>query len=405
VRKTVLAAAVLAVTGASLALPATVASADQARPAAPTGDAAAPILLVTLPTSPWEGWYAESVDVHVTAGGGIAVPPPTITSLTYRLTGAASGTGSLPFSGVTGGGDIHVSTPGLTQVTVTAVNSRGEESEVTKTVGVDGQIPRVIFQGKMGTEQPVFELGEEDYFHYACADDFTGVKTCEGPAQGSRIDTTSLGSHEVDVVAVDNVGNGALIIRRYDVVPVGAKDLRFDGAPSVAGTAVVGQRLTATAPAVHGPSGPVAATVGYVWKRDGAPIPGATAASYGLGPADAGHSVSVTVTGAASGYRSAEASSPAVAVVAARPAVTASMKAKGKGRVAITVQVVAAGLDTTGPVTVTRGGKVVGRGVVHGGKVVVTLKKQPRKKVTYVVSFGGGAGLTPAQVKVRGKVR
>ncbi len=394
-RKSLFAATVLAAAGASLALP---------MPAAHA--ATTPLVFVTVPTSPWQGWYAESVDVHVTALGGIGLPGPDLKSLTYRLTGASSGNGTLPFEGATGSGDIQVTSPGLTQVTVTAVNVKNESSETTQTVGVDGQVPRVIFQGRMGQERPVFELGEEDFFHYACTDDFTGVKICDGPAQGSRIDTTSLGTHEVGVVTADNVGNGALTLLQYEVVATAPKQLHFTGPPAILGTATVGQRLTATVPGVAGPSGPVAATLGYAWKRDGVAVAGATGASYALAPADAGHAISVSVTGSATGFKSAEAASQGVTVSAATPTLHASLKAKGKRKVVITVLVTAAGLDTSGPVTVTRGGKVVGRGTVHGGKLVITLKKQPaRKKVTYVVSYGGGAGVAPAQVKISGKVR
>ena len=395
-RKSLFAATALVAAGAGLALP---------MPAAHA--AAAPILFVTVPASPWQGWYAESVDVHVVASGGLPLPlPPNLKSLTYRMSGASSGNGTLPFEGGTGSGDVHVTTPGLTQVTVTAVNTKNETTEVTQTVGVDGQVPRVIFQGKLGTEHPVFEKGEEAYFHYACTDDFTGVKICDGPDQGSRIDTTTLGTHEVGVASADNVGNGALTLLDYEVVAQAPKELHFTGAPAVAGPATVGQRLTATAPGVAGPTGPVAATLGYLWKRDGVAVPGATGASYGLGPADAGHAISVTVTGSAAGYKSAEASSQGVAVAAAQPTLQATIKAKGKRKVTITVQVSAPGLDTSGPITISRGGKVVGRGTVQGGKAVITLKKQPvKKKVTYVVSYGGGAGVAPAQVTVSGRVR
>ena len=135
-------------------------------------------------------------------------------------------------------------------------------------------------------------------------------------------------------------------------------------------------------------------------------IPGATGASYDLGPADAGHAVSVTVTGSATGYRSAESSSQGVRVAAATPTLRASMKAKGKGRVTVTVQVGAAGLDTSGPVTVSRGGKVVGRGTVRAGTLVLSLKHQKAaRKVTYVVAYAGGAGVAPARAKVSGRVR
>ena len=217
-RKTLFAATVLVAAGASLALPAPAAHA-----------ATEPFLFVTTPTSPWNGWYAESVDVTVSANGGIGIPPASLTSLTYRMTGATTTTGTLPISGGVGSGTLHVTAPGLTSITVTAVNSASLTTQVTRTVGVDGSVPRVIFEGRMGTAHPVYEQGEQDFFHYACTDDFTGVQTCEGPTQGSAIDTTTLGTHQVDVATVDNVGNGALTVLGYEVVAAQPKELHFTG--------------------------------------------------------------------------------------------------------------------------------------------------------------------------------
>nr|WP_231134804.1 Ig-like domain-containing protein [Motilibacter deserti] len=87
-------------------------------------------------------------------------------------------------------------------------------------------------------------------------------------------------------------------------VRVGPAALKAAKAPSVAGKAVVGGKLTAKA----GTWSPKATSVKYQWLRDGKAISGAKAATYTLKKADKGHTVSVQVTAARKG------SSPGVAV-------------------------------------------------------------------------------------------
>ena len=67
--------------------------------------------------------------------------------------------------------------------------------------------------------------------------------------------------------------------------------------PTITGTASVGSTLTAH----HGTWSP-AASLTYQWKRNGAAISGATAATYKLQTADAGKTITVAVTGSAAGY-------------------------------------------------------------------------------------------------------
>jgi uncharacterized repeat protein (TIGR02543 family) len=67
--------------------------------------------------------------------------------------------------------------------------------------------------------------------------------------------------------------------------------------PEISGTVAVGQRLTAV-PGVWAP----AASLTYVWKRNGAIIAGAGSSGYRIVAADAGTKISVQVTGSRSGY-------------------------------------------------------------------------------------------------------
>jgi len=84
--------------------------------------------------------------------------------------------------------------------------------------------------------------------------------------------------------------------------------------PTISGTATVGSTLTVT-PGTWTP----AATFTYQWFRDGVAISGATSNKYVLVAADAGHKMTVTVTGSKAGYTTTSKTSAATAAVAAAP--------------------------------------------------------------------------------------
>jgi hypothetical protein len=81
--------------------------------------------------------------------------------------------------------------------------------------------------------------------------------------------------------------------------------------PTITGTAKVGSILTAV-PGTWGPA-PVALT--YQWKANGVAIAGATAATYKLAAAQAGKTLTVTVTGTKAGFTTAAKTSTATASV------------------------------------------------------------------------------------------
>lgn len=84
--------------------------------------------------------------------------------------------------------------------------------------------------------------------------------------------------------------------------------------PTISGSAVEGATLTATV----GTWGPAGTAVALAWLRDGTPIPGATAATHVVGPADVGHRLAVRATGTRTGYAAASRTSATVSVT--RPA-------------------------------------------------------------------------------------
>ena len=87
-------------------------------------------------------------------------------------------------------------------------------------------------------------------------------------------------------------------------------------APSISGTAVVGQVLTCNSGTW---TGEPTITYGYVWRRSGTTIDGVNAATYTLTAADSGASLGCTVV-ATNGYGNGAASSPAVSVASSSTA-------------------------------------------------------------------------------------
>nr|WP_236778807.1 Ig-like domain-containing protein [Agromyces seonyuensis] len=85
------------------------------------------------------------------------------------------------------------------------------------------------------------------------------------------------------------------------------------GTPVITGSAVVGSTLNAN-PGTWGPEGVELSTQ---WLRNGEPIAGAVSTAYTAVAADLGASLSVRVTGTASGYAPTTATSAAVVVQAA----------------------------------------------------------------------------------------
>lgn len=112
--------------------------------------------------------------------------------------------------------------------------------------------------------------------------------------------------------------------------------------PVVSGTPRVGARLTAAAGAWT-----PGAALAYQWRRDGAPVAGATGASYALTAADAGTVVTVSVTGALAGYATASTTSAPTPAIARARLASSVPKVSGRGRVGAVLQA-AAGSWTPG---------------------------------------------------------
>lgn len=175
-------------------------------------------------------------------------------------------------------------------------------------------------------------------------------------------------------------------------------------APKIAGKVQVGRTVT-----VSGGSWDVdGVALSYQWLRGGTAIPGATAASYDVVPADAGKALKAVVSAAkddhVTGTATAAAGTVAKAVTSTKLGVVKAVKAGTRPTLKITVA--AAGIDPTGAVKVTYGGKLVKASLkLKNGKATLTLpaKKVGRYvvKVAYVPATGFTASSKTATVRVK----
>lgn len=133
-----------------------------------------------------------------------------------------------------------------------------------------------------------------------------------------------------DIYRVTITGAGPEpIVYQVKVFRATPKKLSATPVPKVSGTPKVGRKLTATA----GSWKPSGVALSYQWYRDGKKIPGATRSSHTLQPADAGHRISVRVTGGKSGYQKTTKASKSTRKVTAGTLKTAKPTIRGTAAV------------------------------------------------------------------------
>lgn len=170
--------------------------------------------------------------------------------------------------------------------------------------------------------------------------------------------------------------------------------------PAISGAFASGQTLTATTGtwSVH-----TQTTFDTTWLRDGVPV--GAGASYVVKPADAGATLQVRVT-ATNRSRSAQAVSTPAGVGRLATTMAARGRSPRSRTVRLVVNVSAVGLVPAGVIDVKRGSRVVKRQVaLVGGRTVVLLRKQPRGRQRYTVSYAGSDQVLPGAATVRVRVR
>ena len=158
--------------------------------------------------------------------------------------------------------------------------------------------------------------------------------------------------------------------------PVAAQAMTNVKPPTISGEGRVGATLTAMPGTWSEPS----PTLAYQWTRNGAPITGATAATYPVTAADAGRSVAVTVTASAAGFTPASATSNSIAIGKLTSTTSGSVSpavAMSTRPVTYIAQVTADGVGATGTVIVLDQGVVLATASLPaaGGRVAISMPR------------------------------
>jgi surface antigen len=185
------------------------------------------------------------------------------------------------------------------------------------------------------------------------------------------------------------IGFGLIVSPAATAAVVNPKPLTAAPAPAISGTAKAGSLLTSV-PGIWGPS-PVG--LSYQWKRGGAAITGARAATYKLTNADAGTTVTVAVTGTKVGYvTTTRTSKPTTLVtggVLTAPTPTISgLKVVGQKLAA------APGVWGPAPVTIRYQWKRGGLSIVGATTASYTLTPADLNRVISVTVTGSKTGFT-----------
>jgi Tol biopolymer transport system component len=147
---------------------------------------------------------------YLSGGGDVAI---------YFCTSAVSFVVSC--DGNLGLGDPLDPTPGTHQLTVTATDFEGRQSQASVTYTIlpppDRTPPTITIDSP--ADGATYALGESVTVHYSCADGGSGVGVCNGPVPDTApLDTSHVGTFRFLVSAVDQAGNRASATSTYQVV-------------------------------------------------------------------------------------------------------------------------------------------------------------------------------------------
>ncbi len=161
--------------------------------------------------------------------------------------------------------------------------------------------------------------------------------------------------------------------------------------PTVAGTAKVGLALSAR----PGSWAPAPVALSYVWKANGVAISGATAATYKVGPSLVGRRITVTVTGAKSGYTTAAKTSAVTAPVLAGSLTAPAPKISGTAQVGKRLTAVP-GTWGPAPVALKYQWRINGAAVAKATASTFAVPASARGRTVTVTVNGSKAGYTSA---------
>ena len=148
----------------------------------------------------------------------------------------------------------------------------------------------------------------------------TDIQDATG-ASHTLVDADEGRTIKVEVNFADDAGNAETLTSAATTSVAARPNSPATGAPTISGTAQVGERLTADTSGIEDDDGLDDAAFAHQWLADGAEINGATAATYTLVAADAGKAIKVQVSFTDDAGNDEELTSAATAAVAeAEPA-------------------------------------------------------------------------------------
>ena len=148
----------------------------------------------------------------------------------------------------------------------------------------------------------------------------TDIQDATG-ASHTLVDADEGRTIKVEVNFADDAGNAETLTSAATTSVAARPNSPATGAPTISGTAQVGERLTADTSGIEDDDGLDDAAFAHQWLADGAEINGATAATYTLVAADAGKAIKVQVSFTDDAGNDEEITSAATAAVAeAEPA-------------------------------------------------------------------------------------
>ena len=261
------------------------------------GDTLSNVRIVTLPAS-GKGTLALS-GTPVTANQVVAAT--NIGTLAYTPPANANGTGYASFTFKVSDGTAESAADYTMTITVTAVN---DAPTVANTIPDQPATVGTAFSYAFPANT-FSDADTGDMLTYAATKaDGATLPTWMGFAAGTRTfsgtpQTADVGTVSVKVTASD--GNGGSVSGEFDITVSAAANNLATGAPTITGTAQVGQTLTAGTTGIMDADGLTSVSYAYQWIRVATDntetnISGATASTHTLVAADLGTTVKVTVS-------------------------------------------------------------------------------------------------------------
>jgi hypothetical protein len=355
-----------------------------------TSDLTSSVIGATLTTATPTVTGNATVGAPLTANAGTWGPSPV--TLTYQWNssagGAISGATSATYTPVTGdlGNTLTVTVTGkkagYTDASLTSAPTSAVAAALGQFTAGTPTISGTPTSGQTLTVDPGSWTPTPDSYSYQWKR--AGVVIPSATASTYKL-TTSDTAKAITVTVTATKAGVAPLSATSAAVTIG-KALTKSPTPKISGTPTVGSTLTATA----GTWSPSKVTLKYQWNRNGTAIPAATASKYALVAADAGTSVTVTVTGSKTGYVTTARTSAADAVpllLAATPTPTIT----GTAAVGQQLAAVPGDWEPSGVVLAYQW-KRAGASISHATASTYTLTSSDAGKAITVTVTGGLTG-------------